>query len=310
MFSFTETFARRATTFLTLFGLLVLLINPAVLRAQEQSTEDPQIKNQIRLLVAGAAGDGEEGTLSEKERKQTAEELGKTPSAVDPLIKELRAADNDDVRSSLALALGEALKVSRDDETLGKIARALGETGPSAAPAVDGLIAALGSARNTQTCADIAEALAKIGPESVPAVDSIIDVLKESTTAGPAPTAKDEEDKKQLQLRLAKALATIGQAGGPPLAVHSLVMALGAQDQEEPTRRWLAYALGEIGPTADSSVHPLIEALKEIKNDETRIVIAKALARMGPSAEVALTELERAKWEAEKSSSKKELSAA
>jgi HEAT repeat protein len=163
-------------------------------------------------------------------------------------------------------ALVKQLK-SSDPDTRRAAAKALGEVGPDARPAITALTSAL-SDKDLFVRRFAAQALGEIGPDARSAVKPLTEALK--------------DPKKEVVAAAATALGKIGAV--EPLAAFVLD---GKRDVA--ARRKAVEALGAMKAEAKSAVPELTKALKD---KDLRIEAADALGEIGPEASSALKELE------------------
>ncbi len=165
---------------------------------------------------------------------------------VDGLVKQLKSPDADMRRAA---------------------AKALGEAGPDAKPAITALAHAL-SDKDLFVRRFAAQALGEIGPDARSAVKPLSETLK--------------DPKKEVVEAAATALGKIG-------AAEPLAALVGDTRREAAPRRKAIEALGLMKADARPAVPALTKALKD---KDLRIEAAEALGEIGPDASSALKDLE------------------
>jgi HEAT repeat protein len=141
-------------------------------------------------------------------------------------------------------------------------ARALGQIGPAAVPALITVLIDINAYQDVR--GDAAEALGLIGPATAEVVPVLITVLGDAN--------------KDVRWNAACALGQIGSAAAE--AVPALITALG--DANEDVRWNAAWALGQIGSAAAEAVPALITALGDA-NEDVRWNAFEALGQLGPA---------------------------
>jgi HEAT repeat protein len=165
-------------------------------------------------------------------------------------------------------------------------ARALGQMGPDATPAVPLLTAAVEKDRDLYVRRFSAQALGQIGPNASSAIPALTSALK--------------DEKKEMIEAAVTALGKMGPAAVPALADafkgSSFSKTAKAKGNNQPRmeseqaflRRRAAEALGRLGPEAKAAVPALISALND---PAARIDAALALGEIGPAARSAIPAL-------------------
>jgi HEAT repeat protein len=153
-----------------------------------------------------------------------------------------RAADVDELIKQLK---------DKDTDTRRAAAKALGDSGTNAKPAVNALAAALKDS-DLFVRRFSAQALGEIGPDAKDAAPGLGAILK------------DGKEKKEVQEAAATALGKIGKAG-----VSALSGGVKNVDLDPLARKAAIASLGEIGPDAKDGLAALIESL-QLKPDKNR----------------------------------------
>ena len=190
--------------------------------------------------------------------------------------------------------LGEALR-DADADVRQAAARSLGQLGPSAAPAVEQLGKALSDTR-VKVRQAAAEALGQLGPSAAPAVEQLGEALIVRQAAarslgqlGPSVEQLGEALRDADVYVRQAAARSLGQLGPSAApAVEQLGEAL--RDADEDVRQAAARSLGQLGPSAAPAVEQLGEALSDALW-QVRQAAAEALGQLGPSAAPAVEQL-------------------
>lgn len=215
------------------------------------------------------------------ERLAAAEDAGKRGAAAAPALAEALSGEDRSAHAGVALALfrtGESRDaalftlVSLLDEEAGpelrlEAVQALGAIGPSAAPAVAGLLVALKD-KDARVRLAAAMTLGRIGPGAKRASRALGDALRDG----------DAEVRRQA----AAALGEVGPAaaGGVPALLRGI-----GSDAE--MTRLCVQALGMIGPETKTIMPALEEQLKSA-NKDVREAAIRAVGNMGAEAKRAV----------------------
>ena len=213
------------------------------------------------------------------------ERPAETPASLRAMVKGLIGVDDpnqvhswDRLRCAihhhpqLALELFLPLVGTNDRIAALAAAKAMGQIGPAASPAVPGLMIMLRSP-DEDSRAMAAQSLASIGPAAEPAVDFLIGAL--------------DDQSPMVRREAARALAHIG----PAAARAARPIARQLRDPHPQVRQTAAYALQELALAGRGALPELI-ALLDDEDAEVRRYAAVALGNIGPYAEPARAKLE------------------
>ncbi|MFV1964182.1 MAG: HEAT repeat domain-containing protein [Pirellulaceae bacterium] len=194
------------------------------------------------------------------------------------LIMAALESDDDILKSGAARALAE-FPTEGSDEAVAALVEVLDESDPYViGNAIDALAAlgpkalnGIGGALTRPELRNYAIRIVyRMGPEAAQAVPALIEVLKQ--------TPENDDDlafRQEVQL----ALAAIGPAALP--AMPQLVASLSSEDEE--VRGSACYALGKIGPQAQSAATQPLDALARSGDIRTRRAAIWALLKIRPN---------------------------
>ncbi len=176
-----------------------------------------------------------------------------------------------------------------------KAAMALGNIGPTAVPALTGLLKDEDSAVRSMAAGE----LGFIGPQACAAVPILKGLLYDKDAQRTAAIALGQigpgaESAVPALIELfthknfmvqQSAVIAVGQIGpGAKMAVPALIEVL----KDEDAQRGAATSLGQIGPAAKAAVPSLIALLSDDKNEDVRYAAAVALVQIGPEVKAAV----------------------